>query len=196
MRVQRVLMPGSVAESWTLLGEDHEPVEPVERFLAFLASIERSPNTVKAYAHDLKDWFAFLNQRGLDWRAVTLEDVAGYVAWLRPSPPLPGPRTSSPHHHRPVSTTRPRDRTPPRRRPKPPHGPQTHPLNSRRPRLRNPAGQHAHPLPRPRHHHHHHSRRGIDNFLSIGVPQAPRRDRSPDRSLDHSDRPQPLDGPR
>ncbi len=86
MRVQRVLMPGSGAESWTLLGEDHVPVEPVERFLAFLASIERSPNTVKAYAHDLKDWFAFLNRRGLDWRAVTLEDVAGYVAWLRLPP--------------------------------------------------------------------------------------------------------------
>ena len=60
MRVQRVLMPGSGAESWTVLGEDHVPVEPVERFLAFLAAIERSPNTVKAYAHDLKDWFAFL----------------------------------------------------------------------------------------------------------------------------------------
>ncbi|MFN2494635.1 MAG: tyrosine-type recombinase/integrase [Pseudonocardiaceae bacterium] len=86
MRVQRVLMPGSGAESWTLLGEDHVPVEPVERFLAFLASIERSPNTLKAYAHDLKDWFAFLNRHGLDWRAVTLEDVAGYVAWLRLPP--------------------------------------------------------------------------------------------------------------
>jgi integrase/recombinase XerD len=79
MRVQRVLMPGSGAESWTVLGEDHVPVEPVERFLAFLAAIERSPNTVRAYAHDLKDWFAFLNRHGLDWRSVRVEDVAGYV---------------------------------------------------------------------------------------------------------------------
>jgi site-specific recombinase XerD len=86
MRVQRLLMPGSEAESWTLLGEDQAPVEPVERFLAFLAAIERSPNTVKAYAHDLKDWFAFLARRGLDWRAVTVEDVAGFVAWLRLPP--------------------------------------------------------------------------------------------------------------
>jgi site-specific recombinase XerD len=61
-------------------------VEPVERFLAFLAAIERSPNTVKAYAHDLKDWFGFLAGRGLDWRAVTVEDVAGFVAWLRLPP--------------------------------------------------------------------------------------------------------------
>lgn len=86
MRVQRVLMPGSRVESWTVLGDDHVPVDPVERFLAYLASIERSPNTVKAYAHDLKDWFTFLVGRGLDWRAVTLEDVAGYVAWLRLPP--------------------------------------------------------------------------------------------------------------
>ena len=86
MRVQRVLMPGSGAESWTLLGDDQVPVEPVERFLSYLASIEKSPNTVKAYAHDLKDWFTYLAGHGLDWRVVTLEDVAGFVAWLRLPP--------------------------------------------------------------------------------------------------------------
>jgi site-specific recombinase XerD len=42
---------------------------------------------VKAYAHDLKDWFSFLGVRGLDWREVRLEDVGGFVAWLR-LPPL------------------------------------------------------------------------------------------------------------
>jgi integrase/recombinase XerD len=86
MRVQRVLMPGSGEESWTLLGDDHVPVEPAERFLSCLASAEKSPNTVKAYAHDLKDWFTYLAGHRLDWRAVTLEDVAGFVAWLRLPP--------------------------------------------------------------------------------------------------------------
>jgi len=57
MRAQRVLMPGSEAQSWTVLGEDQVPVEPVERFLAFLTAIARSPNTIKVYAHDLKDRF-------------------------------------------------------------------------------------------------------------------------------------------
>jgi integrase len=87
MRVQRVLMPGSEAESWTLLGDDQVPLEPVERFLAYLASIEKSPNTAKAYAHDfLKDWFTYLAGHDLDWHAVTVEDVAGFVAWLRLPP--------------------------------------------------------------------------------------------------------------
>jgi hypothetical protein len=86
MRVQRVLMPDTEFESWTLLGDDHRPVEPVERFLAYLASIEKSPNTIKAYAHDLKDWLTYVDGHRLDWRAATLEDVAGFVAWLRLPP--------------------------------------------------------------------------------------------------------------
>lgn len=86
MRVQRVLVSGSTVESWTLLGDDLRPVGPVESFLAYLAAIERSPNTVKAYAHDLKDWWVYLDSRGLDWQRVDLEAVAGFVAWLRLSP--------------------------------------------------------------------------------------------------------------
>ena len=60
MLVQRVLMPASGRESWTLLGEDGEVVEPAERYLAYLAAVERSPHTVRAYAISLKLWFEFL----------------------------------------------------------------------------------------------------------------------------------------
>ncbi len=86
MRVQRVVMPGSGRESWTLLGDDLRPVEPVERFLAYLAAAEKSPNTIKAYVHDLKDWWEYLTGHGVGWRSATLEDVAGFVAWLRLPP--------------------------------------------------------------------------------------------------------------
>jgi hypothetical protein len=63
MLVQRVLPPTARRESWTVLGDDG-PVQPIERYLAYLTDIERSPNTVKAYAHDLKDWFVFLAGQG------------------------------------------------------------------------------------------------------------------------------------
>jgi site-specific recombinase XerD len=86
MLVQRVVMPNSRLESWTVLGDDAVPVEPIERYLAYLTDIERSPNTVKAYAHDLKDWFTFVGLRGLDWCEVRLEDVGEFVAWLRLPP--------------------------------------------------------------------------------------------------------------
>lgn len=110
MRVQRVLVPGSAGESWTLLGDDLLPVAPVESFLRYLASIEKSPNTLKAYSHDLKDWFTYLAIHGLDWRSVTLEDVGGFVAWLRLPP---GGRTGAvsvlptvEHHCSPASVNR------------------------------------------------------------------------------------------
>lgn len=57
MFVQRVVLPDSRHESWTVVGDDAVPIEPVERYLAFMTDVARSPNTVKAYAHDLKDWF-------------------------------------------------------------------------------------------------------------------------------------------
>jgi integrase/recombinase XerD len=84
--VVRVVSPVSSRESWTVFGDDDRPVEPVERYLAYLTGIERSPNTIKAYAHDLKDWFEFLADRETNWRAVRLEDVGAFVSWLR-SPP-------------------------------------------------------------------------------------------------------------
>jgi integrase/recombinase XerD len=84
--VQRVVVPDSRLESWTVVGDDAVPVEPAERYLAFLTDVGRSPNTVKAYAHDLKDWFVFLAGRSADWRQVRLEDVGEFVAWLRLPP--------------------------------------------------------------------------------------------------------------
>ena len=64
MQVQLVVMPGSRAPSWTVLGDGDMPIEPIEQYLAYLTDIERSPNTIKAYAHDLKDYWGFLAARG------------------------------------------------------------------------------------------------------------------------------------
>jgi integrase/recombinase XerD len=87
MLVHPVVIPGSGTRSWTVLGDDDVPVVPVDRFLAYLTGIGRSPNTVKAYSHDLKDYWEFLGFRGLDWREAGLEDVGEFVAWLQLPPP-------------------------------------------------------------------------------------------------------------
>ena len=83
MHVQRVVVPGNQAESWTVLDDGGRVVKPVERWLAHLTAIGRSLNTVQAYSHDLKDYLVFLASRGLDWREVRLEDIGAFVAWLR-----------------------------------------------------------------------------------------------------------------
>ena len=90
MFVQRVAGVGSRPESWAMIGDDGALVAPVERYLRFLTDVERSPNTVKAYAHDLKDWFEFPQVRGLDWQDVCLEDLGEFVTWLRLPPTARG----------------------------------------------------------------------------------------------------------
>ena len=81
MQVHRVVMPGSRVESWTVLGDDGVPVVPVERWLAYLSDIGRSPNTVKAYAHDLKDYWVFL--RAGAW-------TGGRCGWMTSASMWPG----------------------------------------------------------------------------------------------------------
>jgi len=81
-----VIMPSGESWSWTVLDRGWSVIEPAEAFLAHLHAVERSPNTVKAYAHDLRDWFEFLDGAGVAWSAVRLEDVGRFVAWLRLPP--------------------------------------------------------------------------------------------------------------
>src|SRR5487761_1954652 len=81
IRVQRVLM-SSGEESATVVC-DGEVVEYADRFLAHLSAIDKSPNTVRAYAHDLRDFLVFLDSRSAAWDAVSLEDIGRFVAWLR-----------------------------------------------------------------------------------------------------------------
>jgi integrase/recombinase XerD len=64
-----------------LLGS--EAVEPAERYLRWLTHLERSPNTVRAYGLDLKMFWTFLLERGIDWRELSLEQMGEFVAWLR-----------------------------------------------------------------------------------------------------------------
>ena len=66
-----------------MIGGDLRPVAPVESYLAWLSHIERSPNTVRAYAQDLKTFWEFLEARGLAWDRLTLEQLGEFTAWLR-----------------------------------------------------------------------------------------------------------------
>jgi len=82
VKVQKVLA-SSGEVSWTVLGDDGLPVEPVEAYLAHLSALERSPNTLRAYAQGLKLWMEFLNLQQVDWADAGVERVSRFVAWLR-----------------------------------------------------------------------------------------------------------------
>jgi integrase/recombinase XerD len=79
MRAQRPVMPVTGAHSWTVVDDGLVVVDAADRFLAHLSSIERSPNTVRAYAHSLVLWFEWLGWRGRAWEAAEVEDVSEFV---------------------------------------------------------------------------------------------------------------------
>jgi len=82
-----------------VIGADRRPAKPVERYLAWLTRIERSPNTVRAYAEDLKTFWVFLEGRGLRWDQLTLEQVGLFTGWLRqPARPIRFVRVLAPLH--------------------------------------------------------------------------------------------------
>jgi len=75
---RRVRMPSSGVESWTVVGPDGRLVwlvGVVDEFLGWLTGIERSPNTVEAYARDLAAFWSFLGERGLEWDRVSVAVV-------------------------------------------------------------------------------------------------------------------------
>jgi integrase/recombinase XerD len=78
-----VLPPDGRAEYWTVIGTDLRPVEPVERYLAWLSPIERAPTSTRAYAHDPKTFWEFVEARGLVWDAVSLQQLGEFTCWLR-----------------------------------------------------------------------------------------------------------------
>ncbi len=82
MRVQQ-LSPPDGPPSYTVVDDDGLPIEVVDQYLEYLTARNSSPNTVRSYAFDLRDFWTFLNQRGLDPLAVNVEDLAGWMAWLR-----------------------------------------------------------------------------------------------------------------
>jgi len=88
MKVQRVRYPDSRI-SWTVIGDDYLPIKPIQQYLKYLESLEKSPNTISAYARHLKLYWEFLSNGQIDWKDIAskLEKFAEFIPWLRqPNP--------------------------------------------------------------------------------------------------------------
>ena len=66
-----------------LANDDGAPVEPVLQYLKFRDNGGAARNTLRLACIFLKHYFTYLDKRGLRWQAVTIDDLADFLAWLK-----------------------------------------------------------------------------------------------------------------
>jgi site-specific recombinase XerD len=86
MRVVRVADPGVDEPTVQLVDGNGAVVEDVSAFLRLLTVRRFSPNTVRAYAHDLQKLMLFLDERGLTVQDFTPARAVDFLATLRHTP--------------------------------------------------------------------------------------------------------------
>ncbi len=89
MKVQRIKHPDGEID-WIVLGDDYLPIQPIRQFLKYCRNLERSPNTIEAYARHLKLYWEYLTFNNLDWTKIREDKLAEFIPWLR----SPNPRVS------------------------------------------------------------------------------------------------------
>lgn len=85
MRVVREV-DGGIVRRVILLDDAGGEVEPVTRFLSHLVDANYSPNTVCAYAYDLRHLAAFLDERSLGWNDFRPPTALEFLGYLRRVP--------------------------------------------------------------------------------------------------------------
>jgi integrase/recombinase XerD len=83
VRVRKVPAPSAGEPHVELVNDDGQLVAEVAGFLRLLVVRDYSPNTVRAYAHDLQKLFQFLQLRGLTVAEFTPVRAVEFVDWLR-----------------------------------------------------------------------------------------------------------------
>jgi integrase/recombinase XerD len=83
MKVQKGILPNAASPVWMVLDDCYVPIEPIHKYLHYLDSLGRSPNTIQTYAYNLKLFWEFLRDSKLDWLEIDLEQLSNFIHWLR-----------------------------------------------------------------------------------------------------------------
>lgn len=82
MRVQEIVTPHR-QKRYVVIDDSGNLVVPIVRYLKYLDAIGRARNTLRAYAQGLSLYFTYLAQQDLNYQHVTLDDLGGFVLWLK-----------------------------------------------------------------------------------------------------------------
>jgi integrase/recombinase XerD len=82
MRMQQIVTQHN-QKRYVVVDESGDIVTPVVLYLKYLDAIGRARNTLRSYAQSLSLYFTYLAQQKLDYQHVTLDDLGGFVLWLK-----------------------------------------------------------------------------------------------------------------
>ena len=82
MRVQEIRTSDS-HKRYVVVDGNGNLVVPVVRYLKYLHAIGRARNTLRSYAQSLSLYFTYLAQEHLEYQQITLDDLGGFVLWLK-----------------------------------------------------------------------------------------------------------------
>ena len=68
---------------YVLTDDDGTLIEPAVRFIRYKDMSGKVRNTLKAYCYQLKAYYEYLEQKRKTAFEVTIDDIAGFVNWLR-----------------------------------------------------------------------------------------------------------------
>ncbi len=83
MHVREIVTPQHHHKRYIVVDESGDLIIPVVRYLKYLDAIGRARNTLRSYAQSLSLYFTYLAQQDLDYQEVTLDDLGGFVLWLK-----------------------------------------------------------------------------------------------------------------
>jgi site-specific recombinase XerD len=82
MKVQKVFI-NPYEECWLVLDDEYQAIKPITEFIKYLRNVDKSPYTIKSYAHSLKLYWEFLAYNEIDWIQINIGVLAKFISWLR-----------------------------------------------------------------------------------------------------------------
>jgi integrase len=70
-------------ERYYVSDEDGLPIEPILKFIRFKDNTDYARNTLRMYCQHLKLYFEYLEERKVDFKNVTIDDLSLFVNWLQ-----------------------------------------------------------------------------------------------------------------
>ena len=83
MKVQKGQLPSTGKIVWFVLDRNYKPIKPILSYISHLAVLNRSSKSLKTYAYNLKLYWEYLDRYSIEWKSITLEQLSGFIHWLR-----------------------------------------------------------------------------------------------------------------